>query len=149
LRGDVRVAFVLAARRAGLPADFAALRVAFLELARFAVVFRVVVFRAVVFRAVAFRAVDFRGLAFRLAVARLVFFAAVRLLALLRVVFRAAGAALLVSPASRRCLLTVRAAISSARSSLVPRCSTESLMCSYCRVRFALFTPRGGMPVPP
>jgi hypothetical protein len=49
----------------------------------------------------------------------------------------------LVSPASLRCLFTVRAAISSARG--LPRASSESLMCSYCRFRFGLFTPRGGI----
>lgn len=36
-----------------------------------------------------------------------------------------------VSPRSRRSLLTVRAAISSAVSSLLPRSSYDSLMCSY------------------
>jgi len=36
-----------------------------------------------------------------------------------------------VSPASARCLLTVRAAISSARSSPTPRASSESLTWSY------------------
>jgi hypothetical protein len=50
-----------------------------------------------------------------------------------------------VSPDSRRCLLTVRAAISFARFVLRPSFFSESLMCSYCRLRFALFTPRGGI----
>src|SRR5215207_3830129 len=50
-----------------------------------------------------------------------------------------------VSPLRARCLLTVRAAISSARSSPTPRSSSESFTCSYCRLRFALVTPRGGM----
>jgi hypothetical protein len=48
-----------------------------------------------------------------------------------------------VSPACARCLFTVRAAISSARP--LPRACSDSLMCSYCRFRFALLTPRGGM----
>src|SRR5215210_4413497 len=43
-----------------------------------------------------------------------------------------------VSPACARCLLTVRAAISSARSSDRPASSSDSLTCSYCRSRFAL-----------
>jgi hypothetical protein len=50
---------------------------------------------------------------------------------------------LFVSPACARCLFTVRAAISSARP--LPRACSDSLMCSYCRFRFALLTPRGGM----
>jgi hypothetical protein len=50
-----------------------------------------------------------------------------------------------VSPASRRCLFTVRAAISFARFVLRPSFFSDSLMCSYWRSRFALFTPRGGM----
>ena len=50
-----------------------------------------------------------------------------------------------VCPASRRCLFTVRAAISLARFVLLPCFRADSLMCSYCRFRFALFTPRGGM----
>jgi hypothetical protein len=54
-----------------------------------------------------------------------------------------------VSPDCARCLLTVRAAISSARSSPTPRSSSESLMCSYCRFRFGFVTPRGGIPRPP
>jgi hypothetical protein len=49
-----------------------------------------------------------------------------------------------VSPASRRCLLTVRAAISSARGS--PFFSSDSLMCSYWRSRL-LLTPRIGIPI--
>jgi hypothetical protein len=52
---------------------------------------------------------------------------------------------LFVSPASLRCLLTVRAAISFARFVLRPSFFSDSLMCSYCRLRFALFTPRGGI----
>jgi hypothetical protein len=44
---------------------------------------------------------------------------------------------------SRRFLLTVRAAISFARFVLRPRRCADSLMCSYCRFRFALLTPRG------
>src|SRR5262249_14472513 len=44
----------------------------------------------------------------------------------------------LVSPCSRRCLLTVRAARSSASSLDTPRSSYESLMCSYWRSRFLL-----------
>jgi hypothetical protein len=50
-----------------------------------------------------------------------------------------------VSPASDRCLLTVAAAISVARFVLRPRRSADSLMCSYCRARFALLTPRSGI----
>jgi hypothetical protein len=50
-----------------------------------------------------------------------------------------------VCPACARCLFTVRAAISFARFVLLPRFLADSLMCSYCRLRFALFTPRGGM----
>jgi hypothetical protein len=46
-------------------------------------------------------------------------------------------------------LLTVRAAISSARSLLMPRFFPDALIFSYCRLRFALFTPRGGMQTPP
>jgi hypothetical protein len=50
------------------------------------------------------------------------------------------------SPARARSLLTVRAAISSAVSSLRPCSRSESLMCSYCRARFDPFsTPRGGI----
>jgi hypothetical protein len=54
-----------------------------------------------------------------------------------------------VSPACARCLFTVRAAISSARSSPTPRSSSDSLTCSYCRFRFGFVTPRGGIPRPP
>jgi hypothetical protein len=43
-----------------------------------------------------------------------------------------------VSPDSDRCLLTVRAAISFARFVERPCFCSESLMCSYCRSRFAL-----------
>ena len=46
------------------------------------------------------------------------------------------------SPALARSLLTVRAAISSARLVLWPRCFALALMCSYCRSRFGL-DPRG------
>src|ERR1700709_2684121 len=46
--------------------------------------------------------------------------------------------ACLASPARARSLFTVRAAISSAVSSLRPWSSRPSLMCSYCRSRFAL-----------
>src|SRR5690348_1814373 len=50
------------------------------------------------------------------------------------------------SPERARSLFTVLAAISSARSSPVPRSSWLSLMCSYWRARFVpFFTPRGGM----
>jgi hypothetical protein len=49
------------------------------------------------------------------------------------------------SPDSLRCLFTVRAAISSARSALrPPRSRTDSLICSYCRCRFPL-TPCMGI----
>jgi hypothetical protein len=54
----------------------------------------------------------------------------------------------LVSPDCARCLFTVRAAISSARSSPTPRSRSESLMCSYWRFRLGLLTPRGGMWTP-
>src|ERR1700746_611845 len=46
--------------------------------------------------------------------------------------------AVLASPDRARSLFTVRAAISSARLVLWPRCSALSLMCSYCRSRFGL-----------
>jgi len=46
--------------------------------------------------------------------------------------------AVLASPDRARSLFTVRAAISSARLVLSPRCSALSLMCSYCRYRFGL-----------
>src|SRR3954454_11873198 len=46
--------------------------------------------------------------------------------------------ACLDSPDWARFLLTVRAAISSARSSLSPRSLAEDLTCSYCRSRFLL-----------
>jgi hypothetical protein len=52
----------------------------------------------------------------------------------------------LVSPALRRCLFTVRAAISFARPALrLPRFCIDRLMCSYWRFRFGLFTPLGGI----
>ena len=46
------------------------------------------------------------------------------------------------SPDRARSLFTVRAAISSARPVLSPRCFALALMCSYCRSRFGL-DPRG------
>src|ERR1700760_1630164 len=46
--------------------------------------------------------------------------------------------AVLASPDRARSLFTVRAAISSARLVLSPRCSALSLTCSYCRSRFGL-----------
>jgi hypothetical protein len=50
------------------------------------------------------------------------------------------------SPLRARSLLTVRAAISSARPSDAPCSFWLSLMCSYCRARFVPFlTPRGGI----
>src|SRR6185312_12574891 len=50
------------------------------------------------------------------------------------------------SPERARSLLTVRAAISSARSSERPCSSALSLMCSYWRARLVPFlTPRGGI----
>jgi hypothetical protein len=49
----------------------------------------------------------------------------------------------LASPARARSLLTVRAAISLAFSSLVPRSSSPSLMCSYWRSRFLDQAPIG------
>jgi hypothetical protein len=42
-------------------------------------------------------------------------------------------------------LFTVAAAISFARLVLLPRFFADALMCSYCRARFALFTPLGGI----
>jgi hypothetical protein len=52
-----------------------------------------------------------------------------------------------VSPASDRSLLTVRAAICSALSLLMPRRRPDALMCSYWRPRLLPFlTPRGGIP---
>src|SRR6185437_10248498 len=51
------------------------------------------------------------------------------------------------SPLRARSLLTVRAAISSARSSLRPWSRCDFLMCSYWRARLVPgLTPRGGMP---
>src|SRR5437867_5189632 len=51
-----------------------------------------------------------------------------------------------LSPERARSLLTVRAAISSARSVEAPRSLALSLTCSYWRARFVPFlTPRGGM----
>src|SRR5688500_5276323 len=50
------------------------------------------------------------------------------------------------SPRRARSLLTVRAAISSARSSGAPCSRWLFLMCSYWRARFVPFlTPRGGI----
>src|SRR4051794_36189609 len=50
------------------------------------------------------------------------------------------------SPLRARSLLTVRAAISSARDSDAPRSRAESLTCSYWRPRLLFFlTPAGGM----
>lgn len=50
------------------------------------------------------------------------------------------------SPERARSLLTVRAAISSARPSDAPRSFADSFTCSYWRARFVPFlTPRGGM----
>src|SRR5215218_7830356 len=50
------------------------------------------------------------------------------------------------SPARARSLLTVRAAISSARDLEAPWSFALSLMCSYCRARLLPFwTPRGGI----
>lgn len=46
------------------------------------------------------------------------------------------------SPVRARSLFTVLAAISVARFGFSPRCSSLSLMCSYCRSRFGL-DPRG------
>jgi hypothetical protein len=63
----------------------------------------------------------------------------------LRVFFVVRFRLLLVSPASRRCLFTVAAAICLARAVLRPCFCSDSLMCSYCRARFRLFTPVGGM----
>lgn len=55
----------------------------------------------------------------------------------------------LVSCDSDRSLFTVRAAISSARSVLMPRRRPDALMCSYCRARLLPdFTPRGGISPP-
>src|SRR5581483_10261532 len=49
------------------------------------------------------------------------------------------------SPERARSLLTVRAAISSARLSEAPLRRSLCLMCSYCRALFVpFFTPRGG-----
>src|SRR5262249_3105294 len=56
---------------------------------------------------------------------------------------------LCASPDRARSLLTVRAAISSARPSELPRSSSPSLMCSYWRARLVpFFTPRGGISSP-
>src|SRR5204863_7336099 len=50
------------------------------------------------------------------------------------------------SPDRARSFCTVRAAISFARPSEVPRCRCERLTCSYCLARFVPFlTPRGGI----
>jgi hypothetical protein len=58
---------------------------------------------------------------------------------------RLARAFFFVCPAWRRCLFTVRAAISFARRVEPPRFFTDALTCSYCRFRFGLFTPLGGI----
>jgi hypothetical protein len=87
----------------------------------FAVVFFAVVFFAVVFFAVVFFAVDFLAA---------VFFAADLLVADFFAVDEDFDLDF-VSPASERCLLTVRAAISLARFVERPCFCSESLMCSY------------------
>jgi hypothetical protein len=51
----------------------------------------------------------------------------------------------LVSPFCRRVLLVVAAAMRFAAAVLRPCFFADALIFSYCRVRFALFTPRGGM----
>jgi hypothetical protein len=56
---------------------------------------------------------------------------------------------LLVSPFLRRVLFVVAAAIRSATLFDRPRAVSLRLMCSYWRLRFALFTPRGGIGTPP
>ena len=55
----------------------------------------------------------------------------------------------LVSPFFARVLFVVAAAIRSAVLLERPRAVSLRLMCSYCRLRFALFTPRGGIRTPP
>src|SRR6267378_6411604 len=55
----------------------------------------------------------------------------------------------LVSPFLARVLFVVAAAIRSAVLLDRPRAVSLFLMCSYWRLRFALFTPRGGMDGPP
>src|SRR2546423_312907 len=55
----------------------------------------------------------------------------------------------LVSPFFARVLFVVAAAIRAATLPERPRADSLRLMCSYCRLRFALFTPRGGMRAPP
>jgi hypothetical protein len=55
----------------------------------------------------------------------------------------------LASPDCRRCLFTVAAAIRFAVLLLRPLFFADALIFSYCRVRFALLTPRGGMSRPP
>src|SRR5438270_12395697 len=52
----------------------------------------------------------------------------------------------LASPDRARSLFTVRAAISSAVSSLRPRSRSPSLMCSYCRSRLELHAFCGIVP---
>jgi uncharacterized protein YjbI with pentapeptide repeats len=110
----------------------------------FAVDLRDVDLRDVDFREADFRAVDVRGDAERLdddfrapPAAFFVFLAPPLFVVRLR--------APLVSPASRRCLFTVAAAICLARALLRPIFCSDSLMCSYWRARFRLFTPVGGI----
>ncbi len=56
---------------------------------------------------------------------------------------------LFVSPFSRLVLFVVAAAMRSAVSSGAPRLSSDSLICSYWRFLFSLFTPLGGNLSPP
>jgi hypothetical protein len=49
------------------------------------------------------------------------------------------------SPFCRRVWFVVAAAIRFATFGERPRALSLRLMCSYCRLRFALFTPRGGI----
>src|SRR5438309_673398 len=55
----------------------------------------------------------------------------------------------LVSPFFRRVLFVVAAAMRSATLFERPRADSLRLMCSYWRLRLALFTPRGGIGRPP
>src|SRR5207237_3617186 len=54
-----------------------------------------------------------------------------------------------VSRFLRRVLFVVAAAMRFATLALRPLFSSLALMCSYWRVRFLLFTPRGGISTPP
>jgi hypothetical protein len=54
-----------------------------------------------------------------------------------------------VSPFLRRVLFVVAAAIRLAVAVLRPCFLTDALIFSYCRVRFALFTPLGGIAILP